>query len=287
MTNNISLQEQSVDYQRVAQAIQYIDQHFKEQPSLDDIAAAVHLSKYHFQRLFKRWAGVTPNQFLGYLTLEYAKDQLLNANTVLDTALDAGLSGPSRLHDLFINFEAMTPGRYKELGSGLDITYGLHPTPFGPALIARTNRGICALRFITSEDGAGPTLQELKKEWPNARFIADDEQTAPLVHHLFSGSSDDQTRPIYLQVKGTNFQVKVWQALLTIPQGQIVTYQDLANNIGSPTAARAVAGAIGRNPVGYLIPCHRVIAKSGKVHGYRWGTTRKKAILAYEAAHYT
>lgn len=284
MNDNYNLQEQCTDYQTVARAIQYIEQNFKNQPSLDEIAAAVHLSKYHFQRLFKRWAGVTPNQFVGYLTLAYAKARLQESSSILDTALDSGLSGPGRLHDLFVNFEAMTPGEYKEQGKDLRITYGLHPTPFGPALLAKTERGICALRFSSSEDGISPIVNTLQKEWPHAQFNENPDQTAPLVKQIFSGARPDSTRPIYLQVKGTNFQVNVWQALLNIPAGMVTTYQEIAQQIGSPTATRAVASAIGRNPVGYLIPCHRVISKSGQAHGYRWGSTRKKAILAYEAA---
>ncbi len=281
MTN---LQEQSEDYQRVAQAIRYLDENFQNQPSLDEIAAAVHLSKYHFQRLFKRWAGVTPNQFLHYLTIEYAKERLQESNSVYDTALDAGLSGAGRLHDIFVNFEAMTPGQYKEQGQDLIITYGINPTPFGPCLLARTERGVCALRFISSEDGAALALAEIKKEWPKAQFIEQPDLTAPLAARIFS-TPDQEQAPLHLAVKGTNFQIQVWQALLAIPRGMMVTYQDVAQKIGSPTASRAVAGAIGKNPAGYIIPCHRVISKTGQAHGYRWGTTRKRALLAYEAAH--
>jgi AraC family transcriptional regulator of adaptative response/methylated-DNA-[protein]-cysteine methyltransferase len=283
MNQTMNFQEQSADYQRIAQAIRYLDQNFQRQPSLDEMAASVHLSKYHFQRLFKRWAGVTPTQFLHYLTLEYAKERLQESSSLFDTALDAGLSGSGRLHDLFVNFEAMTPGQYKEQGQGLIIYYGVHPTPFGPCLLGQTERGVCALRFISSEDGAGQALSEIKKEWPKAQFIERPDLTETAVNHIFSDTKGDDQAPIHLSIKGTNFQVQVWQALLAIPTGMMVTYQDVAHKIGAPTATRAVAGAIGRNPAGYIIPCHRVISKTGQTHGYRWGATRKKALLAYEA----
>lgn len=285
MNEYTNLLEQSEDYQRVAQAIRYLEANFKDQPSLDEIATAVHLSKFHFQRLFKRWAGVTPTQFLHYLTVEYAKERLLESENVFDTALDAGLSGSGRLHDLFVTFEAMTPGQYKDQGQGLTIYYGLHPTSFGPCLLGKTDRGICALRFISSEDGAAQVLAELQSEWPKAHFIERDDLTQPLVKAIFSPAANGNQAPIHLAIKGTNFQIQVWQALLAIPKGMVVTYQDIAHKIGSPTAVRAVAGAVGKNPAGYIIPCHRVISKTGAAHGYRWGSTRKKAILAYEAAH--
>lgn len=282
MNEKPNLHEQSEDYQRIAQAIRYLEEHFKEQPSLDEIAAAVHLSKYHFQRLFKRWAGVTPNQFLHYLTVEYAKERLQEADSVFDAALDSGLSGSGRLHDLFVTFEAMTPGQYKEKGAGLTIQYGVHPTPFGLCFLGQTDRGICALRFLESPADAAAVIDELAASWPEAQFSECPDLTRLQVEHIFRPNSAD--KPVHLHVKGTNFQIQVWQALLTIPQGNVVAYQDLAEAIGSPNSTRAVAGAVGRNPAGYIIPCHRVISKNGDAHGYRWGTTRKKAILAYEAA---
>ena len=285
MNENKTLLEQSEDYQRIAEAIRYLENNFQEQPSLDEIAAAVHLSKYHFQRLFKRWAGVTPTQFLHYLTIEYAKERLQESKPVFETALDAGLSGSGRLHDLFVTFEGMTPGQYKEQGQGLAIYYGFHPTPFGRCLLGTTDRGICALRFISSTDSEENILDNLSKEWPKAQFIERSDLTQALVQKIFSNENKGSQAPIHLIIKGTNFQIQVWQALLSIPEGMLVTYQDIAQKIGSPTANRAVAGAIGKNPTGYLIPCHRVISKSGQTHGYRWGQTRKKALLAYEAAH--
>jgi AraC family transcriptional regulator of adaptative response/methylated-DNA-[protein]-cysteine methyltransferase len=276
-----TLIQQSEDYQRVEQAIGFLEEHFREQPSLDQIAASVHLSKYHFQRLFKRWAGVSPTQFMHYLTVEYAKERLQEAKSALETALDAGLSGPGRLHDLFVTWEAMTPGEYKRRGDGLRIHYGFHPTPFGCCLLATTERGICTLYFV-SESGEKSALEGLQAEWPAAELFHDPDATGPLVAHLFG--SNGGPRPFHLLLRGTNFQVKVWRALLSVPEGVMVSYQDVAELIGRPEATRAVASAIARNPISYLIPCHRVISSAGRSHRYRWGAARKKAILGWEAS---
>ncbi|MCA9969397.1 MAG: methylated-DNA--[protein]-cysteine S-methyltransferase [Anaerolineales bacterium] len=283
MTNQTLSPKQTADYARVARAIQYLAANFRQQPSLDDVAASVHLSKYHFQRLFTRWAGISPSQFLRYLTIEYAKAQLQTAASVLEVSLDAGLSGPGRLHDLFVTFAAMSPGEFKQHGAGLTVQYGLHPTPFGLCLIATTPRGICALRFA---DPAAPAdlLAELAAEWPQAQLTPAPDATAALAAQIFDADSWDTARPFPLHLKGTNFQVQVWQALLRIPAGARVSYQDVAAAIGRPTATRAVAAAIARNPVGYLIPCHRVISRVGQAHHYRWGSTRKQAMLGWEAA---
>ncbi len=275
--------QQSSDYQRVEQAIRFLEANFRQHPSLDEIAGSVHLSKYHFQRLFKRWAGISPTQFLQFLTLEYAKDRLQESQSILDAALDAGLSGPSRLHDLFVTLEAITPGEYKSRGIGLQITYGFHDSPFGKCLLATTRRGICALHFV---QGAEPSiaLAQLTDHWPQASLAEDPAQTQPLVDQIFAPVSTDLPRPFHLLLKGTNFQVKVWQALLAIPPGAMASYQQVAIHIGQPNAARAVAGAIAQNPIAYLIPCHRAISKAGKIHRYRWGAVRKKAILGWEAS---
>ena len=275
--------QSTLDYQRIEQAIRYLEQNFQSQPSLDEIAASVHLSKYHFQRLFKQWAGVSPTQFMHYLTLDYAKERLSQAQSVFDASLDAGLSSAGRLHDLFVTFEAMTPGEYKSRGAGVTIHYGCHPTTFGDCLLAETSRGICALRFVET-GGWESSLAELKSEWPLADFVADLARTQITVDRLFTPANWDQGQPFHLVVKGTNFQVKVWQALLSIPQGAMVSYSDLAAFIGRPSAVRASAGAVAKNPIGYLIPCHRVISKAGAVHNYRWGSTRKRAILGWEAS---
>lgn len=281
MTTQFS--QQAIDYARVEQAIRFLEENFRQQPSLDEIAVSVHLSKYHFQRLFKRWAGISPTQFLHFLTLEYAKEQLQASQSILDAALDAGLSGPGRLHDLFVTFEAMTPGEYKKRGTGLHIAYGLHDTPFGHCLLATTERGICALYFV-HEGQRSAVLEQLAAQWPQARLVEDSGQTRPLVDRIFSHASTEQPRPFHLLLKGTNFQVQVWQALLNIPPGAMVSYGDVAAYLGRPGASRAVASAIARNPVAYLIPCHRVIARGGRIHRYRWGATRKKALLGWEAS---
>jgi AraC family transcriptional regulator of adaptative response/methylated-DNA-[protein]-cysteine methyltransferase len=257
----------TLDYQRIEQAIHYLEQNFQSQPSLDEIAASVHLSKYHFQRLFKQWAGVTPTQFMHYLTLDYAKERLSQAQSVFDASLDAGLSSAGRLHDLFVTFEAVTPGEYKSRGAGLTIHYGFHPATFGDCLLAQTSRGICALRFV--EPGRREdSLAELKNEWPLATFVADLTGTQATVERLFTPAKWDQAHPFRLYIKGTNFQVKVWQALLSIPQGAMVSYGDLAAFIGRPSAVRASAGAVA----------------NGHIHNYRWGSTRKRAILGWEAS---
>jgi AraC family transcriptional regulator of adaptative response/methylated-DNA-[protein]-cysteine methyltransferase len=277
------LMEQYDDYRRIEQAIRFLEGSFRDQPSLDEIAASVHLSKYHFQRVFKRWAGVTPIQFLQYLTIEYAKARLKEAQSVLETTFDAGLSSPSRLHDLFVTFEAMTPGEYKKQGAGMEIRYGFHPTPFGECLLAATRRGICALRFI-SPVSRGDTLAHLKGEWQEADFVEFPSVTGPIVNRIFAAGNTGDKGGFHLVFKGTNFQIQVWQALLAIPRGAMLTYQDVAGYVSTPTAARAVAHALANNPIGYIIPCHRVISKVGEAHHYRWGTARKKAILGWEAS---
>jgi len=275
--------EQSDHYKQVERAIGFLEQNFRRQPSLEDIAASVNLSKFHFQRLFKHWAGVTPSQFLRYLTLEYAKDRLRQSKSIFDVAQDAGLSSSSRLHDLFITFDAMRPGEYKQYGKNLDITYAFLPTPFGECLLATTERGICALRFPGSQDHEAG-MAEFKKEWPLATFIEDRGKLWPIVQRLFTPFQADEVREFHLLLKGTNFQIQVWRALLAIPSGAMVTYQDVAASVSKPSAARAVANAIARNPISFIIPCHRVIRKAGKIHNYRWGSARKKAMLGWEAS---
>jgi AraC family transcriptional regulator of adaptative response/methylated-DNA-[protein]-cysteine methyltransferase len=250
---------------------------------LDQLAGSVHLSKYHFQRLFKRWAGISPTQFLQFLTLEYAKKRLRESQSVLDTALEAGLSGPGRLHDLFVTFEAMTPGEYKRQGAGLRISYGFHDTPFGECLLATTERGICALYFVERNDRQA-SLEQLVAHWPRAHLVEDSSQTQPLVERIFSPAKAGQSKPFHLLLKGTNFQVKVWQALLAIPPGALVSYGNLAAYIDKPKGAQAVGGALASNPIAYLIPCHRVISSSGEIHRYRWGAARKKAMIGWEAS---
>lgn len=276
---------QSEQYSRIEQAITYIEHNFRSQPGLDDIARSVHLSRYHFDRLFKDWAGITPLQFLHFLTVDYAKQQLREASTILDTAIGAGLSGPGRLHDLFIAFEAMSPGEFKRLGAGIEVRYGVHPTPFGPCLLAMTGRGVCHLAFLdTAASDPAPAVKALAADWPQARLREDQAGTAPVVGRIFNRHPLDRNRPFHLLLKGTNFQINVWKALLAIPEGHCISYQDLATVLGHPRAFRAVAGAVAANSLAYLIPCHRVIAKTGRIHQYRWGTARKKALICWEAA---
>jgi len=274
--------ENRTDYERIAKAICFIAKTRLEQPGLDEIAAHVGLSPHHFQRLFSRWAGVSPKKFLGYLTLQHARALLAEDTSVLDTALDIGLSGPSRLHDLFVSFEAMTPGEYKSGGAGLTISYAVHTTPFGPAVVMKTPLGVCGLEFLDPDQDVASLV---RARWPGANIIPAQNEDDALISRLFGDSTTSGDSPIRLHVKGTNFQIRVWEALLKIPSGHATTYKRIAHTIGADKAARAVGGAVGANPVGVLIPCHRVIKESGVVEGYRWGSTRKHALLAWESAH--
>jgi AraC family transcriptional regulator of adaptative response/methylated-DNA-[protein]-cysteine methyltransferase len=273
------------DYRRIETAIRYLDDHVHEQPGLEDIARQVHLSPYHFQRLFSRWAGVSPKRFLQFLTLEHAKRLLRQPGTQLDAAYGSGLSSPSRLHDLFVSVDAVTPGQYQALGAGLEIYYGLHSSPFGDCLLSVTERGLCGLSFL-DEAGPGTALQDLRRHWPQARLLEDRGRTAAVIQRIFSIPEDRQRRPLPLLLKGTNFQIKVWEALLRIPPAAVTSYRLLAAAVGNPAASRAVGSAVGANPIAYLIPCHRVILSTGAFGNYRYGTVRKKAILAWEQARF-
>lgn len=270
------------DSERIAQAIQYLDRHYRGQPSLDEVAVAVELSPYHFQRLFKRWAGVTPKRFLQFLTIEHAKAALAEGHSVLAASYDAGLSGPGRLHDLFVAVEAVTPGEFKERGEGLTIRYGFHPTPFGECLLAATERGVCRLAFATPRERR-EALSELRRRWHGADLRHDQRRTGSVAARIFERRATRE-RPLTLSLQGTNFQLKVWEALLRVPPGALVSYGDIARSIGHPDAQRAVGTAVGQNPIAYLIPCHRVIRSSGAFGEYRWGSARKKAMVAWEAA---
>ncbi len=275
--------QQSEDYQRIEKAIQFIEDNFKSQPTLEQIAESVHLSKYHFDRLFKRWAGISPIQFLQIMTLDYTKLKLADSKSLLETSIEAGLSGPSRLHDLFVTFEAMTPGEFKKQGAGLKISYGFSYSPFGECLLAITERGICHLGFVEG-DKRSEALSQLLQTWPGAAFAENPKRISSIVKNIFIIDQVKNTRPFNLHLKGTNFQINVWKALLSIPEGWVASYQGIASYIGYPKACRAVANAVAINPVAYLIPCHRVIAKSGKIHQYRWGSARKKALIGWEVA---
>ena len=270
---------ENIDFKRIELAINYIRTHFKEQPSLDAIADAVHLSPHHFHRLFTRWAGVSPKKFLQYTTIQYAKQQLKDENTLFDVSMDAGLSGTSRLHDLFVNVEAMTPGEYKNQGKDLTIYYSSLETVFGPACVASTEKGVCYLAF-------GDTTiayNELVEMFPRAIYV----QQEQVIHHQaisFLKNPESLLNPLQLHIKGTDFQLKVWDALLKIPLGNLTTYAHISNTINKPKANRAVGTAVGSNPISFIIPCHRVIRSSGELGGYHWGLNLKVAMIGWEAA---
>jgi AraC family transcriptional regulator of adaptative response/methylated-DNA-[protein]-cysteine methyltransferase len=273
--------QEQTNYKRIATAIEYIRSNFASQPSLDEIAENISLSPFHFQRLFTDWAGVSPKKFLQYITIAHAKKILQeNGSTLFDTALETGLSGTSRLHDLFIQIEGMTPGEYKNGGENLTIQYSFAESPFGNLIVASTNKGICHMAFADDKDIA---LAELKLQFPNARY----KQMVDLIQQnaLFIFNHDWQKlHEIKLHLKGTPFQLKVWETLLKIPLGKLATYGTIAKEIHSPKASRAVGSAIGDNPVAYLIPCHRVIQSTGNIGEYHWGSIRKTAMIGWEAA---
>jgi AraC family transcriptional regulator of adaptative response/methylated-DNA-[protein]-cysteine methyltransferase len=277
----------TADYRNVAKALEFLEENFLDQPSLDDLAAYLGMSKFHLQRLFTRWAGVSPKRFLQFLTLEHAKGLLEESKPLLATAFASGLSGPARLHDLFVNAEGVTPGEYKTGGFDLEIRHGTHVTPFGPALLGTTERGLCHMSFLPSE-GPGDkarALAALQKTWPGANLREAPEATGPLARTIFfTSQSPSPPPPLSIFLKGTNFQLKVWNALLRIPEGTVSTYGGLAKALDTPGAARAIGSAVGNNPIAFLIPCHRVIKSMGAFGDYRWGSVRKKAILGWEAA---
>lgn len=276
------------DYAKVEQAIQFIGSRVQEQPGLAEIAEEIGLSEFHFQRLFQRWAGVSPKRFLQFLTLEEAKKALAESRSVLEASYAAGLSGPGRLHDLFLSLERMTPGEYKAQAAGLRIHWGVEDTPFGPALFAalsdgESDRGLCGLSFLL-EDGPEGAFGELRARWPGAKLEASPSTIRPHAG-AFNARVEGRTRePLSLVLKGTPFQLKTWEALLRIPEGRVAAYQDLARLAGEPAATRAAASAVGQNPIACLIPCHRVIQATGAFGQYHWGSPRKQAMLAYEQA---
>ena len=270
---------------QVAAAIRYVVEHYQEQPALEAMAAAAGMSPFHFQRVFKRWAGISPKRFLQYVTLAHAKQALAEDASVLDAALDAGLSGPSRLHDLFVSCTALTPGEFKALGERLVIRWGVHDVPLGRVLIGVTGRGICWLAFIDDQDA--PVIAEFEREWQGATLLRDDATTAEAARQAFDLASPGTApgrAPLPLLVRGTNFQVKVWEALLRIPFARLVSYQTIARAIGQPGAVRAVGRAVGANNIAWLIPCHRVIRSTGIIHHYRWGARQKQLLVDVEAA---
>lgn len=271
-----------MDYNRIEKAILFLQSHFLDQPELATVARHVHLSEYHFQRLFSRWAGISPKRFLQCLTVDYAKCRLAESRSVLDVTFDAGLSSPGRLHDMFVSVEAITPGEFKTRGAGLKIRYGLHPTPFGQCLLAVSDRGICSLAFVDhGEERAA--VKELRRTWSAASCDECPEATGQIAARIFEPLAQPQCVGLGLFLVGTNFQVQVWKALLRIPPGALVSYDTVSEWIGRPTASRAVAQAIAHNPIACLIPCHRVIRKTGVIGDYHWGCARKRAMLAWES----
>jgi AraC family transcriptional regulator of adaptative response/methylated-DNA-[protein]-cysteine methyltransferase len=273
----VSVRAKGSDYRRVAAAIRFLEQHADAQPSLTRLAAHLGLSEYHLHRLFKRWAGVTPKDFVQMLTLVRAKRLLAEAKSVLETSLEVGLSGPARLHDLFVTLEAMTPGDYKERGKGLVVRWARVETPFGPALFAATERGLCALSF-----GGGP--RELAARWPGATLVESPRSLAPFAAAACARMRGEATEPLTLVARGTSFQLKIWAALLALPEGAVTSYGELAAAVGEPGASRAAGTAVGANPIAVLIPCHRVLRATGVLGDYRWGQERKCALLASQGA---
>ncbi|WMX16938.1 MULTISPECIES: methylated-DNA--[protein]-cysteine S-methyltransferase [unclassified Aureispira] len=271
--------KETINYQRIEKAMHYMVQHLNEQPKIEQIAAHIHLSKHHFQRMFKAWAGISPKKFLQYLTIQSLKKEIESTKNILELTENIGLSAPSRAYDLFVNFEAVTPGEYKQQGKGLTVFYGTHTSPFGDCFLAITQRGICALDFL--DDDKTFRLAQLQQRFSAAKFQEAPQQIAPLITQIFS-PQPQQSMPILLS--GTPFQIKVWEALLKIPFGAVRSYQQIAHLIGNPKASRAVGSAIGQNHIGYLIPCHRVIRSVGAISAYKWNKTRKASILGWEKA---
>ncbi|MBP1849454.1 methylated-DNA--[protein]-cysteine S-methyltransferase [Rhizobium halophytocola] len=270
------------DYETVRRVIELITLDYRDQPSLETIAAELDQSPTQLQKVFTRWAGLSPKGFLQAVTLDHAKRLLgREGMPLLETAFEVGLSGPGRLHDLFVTHEAMSPGEWKAKGAGLTIRHAFHPSPFGLALVMATDRGLAGLAFA-DQGGEAACFEDMRRRWPNAEYIEDREATRPYVGRIFNRAEWSRDRPLNVVLIGTDFQVSVWQSLLKIPFGRAVTYSDVANDIGKPKANRAVGAAIGANPISFVVPCHRAVGKSGALTGYHWGLTRKRAILGWE-----
>jgi AraC family transcriptional regulator of adaptative response/methylated-DNA-[protein]-cysteine methyltransferase len=282
VSDSMSLTDAAADYDVVRRAIGHIRGHWREQPEIDSIAEAAGVTPTELHHLFRRWAGLTPKAFLQALTLDGARQLLRDSASVLDATYGVGLSGPGRLHDLFVTHEAMSPGEWKSGGEGLDIHYGFHPSPFGIALVVATERGLAGLAFADpGEEKAA--LADMKGRWPKARYSDDTARTAPIAKRIFDPSQWRPELPLRVVLIGTDWEVRVWDALLQIPMGRLATYSGIAGKVCTPNAARAVGAAVGKNPVSFVVPCHRVIGKSGDLTGYHWGITRKRAMLGWEA----
>jgi AraC family transcriptional regulator of adaptative response/methylated-DNA-[protein]-cysteine methyltransferase len=270
------------DYAIVKKALAFITENWREQPSLEAIAEEAGLSPHHLQRVFTRWAGLSPKAFLQAVTLDHARGLLRDSASILDASYELGLSGPGRLHDLFVTHEGMSPGLYKAKGKGLTIRYGFHPSPFGTALVMIADQGLAGLAFA-DEGEEKAALADMTERWPEAGYVEDFAATAPYAERIFKPENWRPDQPLRIVFIGTDFEIRVWETLLRIPMGKASTYSDIAAHLGKPSAARAVGTAVGRNPVSFVVPCHRVIGKSGSLCGYHWGLTRKRAILGWEA----
>jgi AraC family transcriptional regulator, regulatory protein of adaptative response / methylated-DNA-[protein]-cysteine methyltransferase len=270
------------DYDLVKHTLAFISENWRDQPSLETLAGQAGVSDAHLQRLFTRWAGLSPKAFLQAVTLDHAREMLKDSTSILDASYELGLSGPSRLHDLFVTHMGMSPGVYKTRGRGLAITYGFHDSPFGRALVMVTSEGLAGLAFA-EEGGEKLTLADMTQRWPEARYTENPNVTAPTARRIFEPSNWKRDEPLRVVFIGTDFEIRVWETLTRIPFGKATTYSDIASHLGKPNAARAVGTAVGKNPVSFVVPCHRVLGKSGSLCGYHWGLTRKRAILGWEA----
>ncbi|WP_424628766.1 methylated-DNA--[protein]-cysteine S-methyltransferase [Bradyrhizobium sp. SYSU BS000235] len=273
------------DYDAVRRAIAFISENWRSQPTIEAMADAASLTPDELHHLFRRWAGLTPKAFMQALTLDNAKRLLRDSASVLDAAYDSGLSGPGRLHDLFVTHEAMSPGEWRKGGEGTTLRYGFHPSPFGVAIVIASERGLSGLAFA-DEGEEQPAFEDMKRRWPLATYVRDQEGTIALAQRIFDSSQWCADQPLRVVLIGTDFEVRVWETLLKIPMGKMTTYSDVANKILSPKASRAVGAAVGRNPVSFVVPCHRVMGKSGAITGYHWGTTRKQAMLGWETGRF-
>jgi AraC family transcriptional regulator of adaptative response/methylated-DNA-[protein]-cysteine methyltransferase len=282
VSDTTRLAEAAADYDVVRRAIGHIRGHWREQPEIETIADAAGVTPTELHHLFRRWAGITPKAFVQALTLDGARRLLRDSASVLDATYAVGLSGPGRLHDLFVTHEAMSPGEWKAGGEGLTIRYGLHPSPFGTAVVMGTERGLAGLALADAGKERG-ALADMKGRWPKARYVEDAGATAPLARRIFDSALWRAEQPLRVVLIGTDFEVRVWEALLHIPMGKLTTYSDIAGKISAPKAARAVGAAVGKNPVSFVVPCHRVVGKAGDLTGYHWGITRKRAMLGWEA----
>ncbi|MDX2205520.1 MAG: bifunctional helix-turn-helix domain-containing protein/methylated-DNA--[protein]-cysteine S-methyltransferase [Hyphomicrobiaceae bacterium] len=272
------------DYALVRRAIHFLSEHWTDHPSLETLAEHLGLSPTHCQRLFKRWCGLSPKEFVQSITVDHARHLLSGSASVLDTAYEVGLSGAGRLHDLFVSHEAMTPGDYKRRGEGLEIAYGFHASPFGEALLMATDRGVAGLAFVDEDQGQtrAEALDDMMRRWPRATYVEAPDRTAPHARQIFSPAEWRREQPVRLVMIGSDFDVKVWETLLKIPMGRAVSYADIARHLGQPNASRAVGTAVGRNPISFVVPCHRVLRGDGSLGGYHWGLTRKRALIGWE-----